>query len=163
MTAIDKEEVERKLDAEWQALREAVESLSDDELAAPGVVEEWSVKDLLGHMAFWANKAAHDLDAINAAEEGAIQLAGGQEGVDAWNARESAARKDRPLADVRSEWEASFEAARQALSVTPSEKLEIEVQGWNMFTRFAEDTYRHYREHAAQIREWKREVETTEE
>ena len=23
-----------------------------------------------------------------------------------------------------------------------------------MFTRFAEDTYRHYREHAAQIRAW---------
>jgi uncharacterized protein (TIGR03083 family) len=163
VTAIDKTEVERKLDAEWQALREAIESFSDEELEAPGAVDEWSVKDLLGHMAFWANKAAHDLDAINAGEEGAIQLAGGQEGVDAWNARESEARKDKPLPEMKAEWEASFEAARQALSVTPAEKLEIEVQGWNMFTRFAEDTYRHYREHAAQIREWKREVETTEE
>ena len=163
MTAIDKAEVERKLDAEWQSLQRAVESLSESELQAPGVVEEWSVKDLLGHIAFWANKAAHDLDAINAGEEGAIQLADGQEGVDAWNARESEARKDRPLADVKTEWEASFEAARQALSVTPAEKLEIEVEGWNMFTRFAEDTYRHYREHAAQIKEWKRELETTEE
>ena len=163
MTAIDKAEVERKLDAEWQSLQRAVESLSESELQAPGVVEEWSVKDLLGHIAFWANKAAHDLDAINAGEEGAIQLADGQEGVDAWNARESEARKDRPLADVKTEWEASFEAARQALSVTPVEKLEIEVEGWNMFTRFAEDTYRHYREHAAQIKEWKRELETTEE
>jgi len=163
VTAIDKGEVEHKLDSEWQALREAVESLSEHELEAPGVVEEWSVKDLLGHMAFWANKAAHDLDAINAGEEGAIQLAGGQEGVDAWNARESEARKEKPLAEVRTEWEGSFEAARQALSVTPPEKLEVEVEGWNMFTRFAEDTYRHYREHAAQIREWKRDVETTEE
>jgi uncharacterized protein (TIGR03083 family) len=163
VTAIDKAEVERKLDAEWLALRDAVESLSDSELQAPGVVEEWSVKDLLGHIAFWANKAAHDLDAINAGEEGAIQLAGGQEGIDAWNLRESESRKDKPLAEVRTEWEASFEAARQALSVTPAEKLEVEVQGYNMFTRFAEDTYRHYREHAGQIREWKREVETTEE
>ena len=58
MTAIDKAEIERKLDAEWQALREAIESFSDEELEAPGAVEEWSVKDLLGHMAFWANKAA---------------------------------------------------------------------------------------------------------
>jgi len=55
VTAIDKGEVEHKLDSEWQALREAVESLSEHELEAPGVVEEWSVKDLLGHMAFWAN------------------------------------------------------------------------------------------------------------
>ena len=31
-----------------------------------------------------------------------------------------------------------------------------------MFTRFAEDTYRHYREHAAQIRAWLKNMETTE-
>jgi uncharacterized protein (TIGR03083 family) len=163
VTAIDKAEVERKLDAEWQALRETVESLSENEVEATGVVEEWSVKDLLGHIAFWANKAAHDLDAISAGEEGAIQLAGGQEGIDAWNLRESEARKDKPLDEVRSEFEASFEAARQALSATPAEKLEVEVEGFNMFTRFAEDTYRHYREHAAQIQEWRRDVETSEE
>jgi hypothetical protein len=63
---------------------------------------------------------------------------------------------------VRAEWERSFEAAKEALRATPAENLDINVKGWDMFTRFAEDTYRHYREHAEQIRAWKREVESTE-
>ena len=77
VTAIDKAEVERKLDAEWQTCQ-AVESFRTEELEAPGVVEEWSVKDLLGHMAFWANKAAHDLDASCGRRRRRSELAGGR-------------------------------------------------------------------------------------
>jgi len=162
MSAIDKAEIERKLEAEWQALREVVDSFSDEELQQPGVVDEWSVKDLLGHIAFWANKAADDLAKVNAGHPDEVETPGSQEGTNEWNARESAARKGLSLAELKSEWETSFVAAKEALKATPAEKLEIEVKGWDMFTRFAEDTYRHYREHSAQIREWKREVETTE-
>jgi len=160
---VDKEDIERKLDAEWQALREVVESLSDDELLEPGVVEVWSVKDLLGHMAFWADKAAADLAKVAAGHPDEIETPGGETATNEWNARESEARTLRSISEVRSEWQRSFEASKAALEAVQPEQLEIEVKGWDMHTRFAEDTYRHYREHAAQIRAWKREVETTEE
>lgn len=171
MSPVDKAAIERELDAEWQALRAEVESLSDEELQEPGVVEEWSVKDLLGHIAFWATKAAGDLELARSGRSGDIKVpfipdpegSGGQNVTDEWNARESAARKGRSLAEMRSEWERSFEAAKEALRATPAETLETEVKGWDMLTRFAEDTYRHYREHAEQIRAWKRDLETTEE
>lgn len=160
---VDKEDIEHKLDAEWQALHEVVESLSDDELLRPGVVEEWSVKDLLGHMAFWADKAAGDLAKVAAGHPDEIEIPGGETGTNEWNARESKARTLLSLSAIRSEWQRSFEASKAALEAVQPEQLEIEVRGWDMRTRFAEDTYRHYREHAAQIRAWKREVETTEE
>ncbi len=171
MTPVDKAEIERKLETEWQALREVVDSLSDQELEEPGVVDEWSVKDLLGHMAFWANKAAGDLQLVREGRSNDIEVpflanpegTGGQNLTDEWNAREADARKGRSLSELKSEWETSFAAAKEALKTTPAENLEIEVKGWDMHTRFAEDTYRHYREHSAQIRAWKREVETTEE
>lgn len=171
MSPIDKAEVAQKLDTEWASLRDLVDSLSEHELEEPGVVEEWSVKDLLGHMAFWANKAAGDLKLVREGRPEAVEVpflanpegTGGQNLTNEWNAREAAARKDRSLSEMRSEWERSFESASEALLATPAEDLGIEVKGWDMATRFAEDTYRHYREHAAQIRTWRRELETTEE
>ena len=61
-----KANVERELVEVWQTLASAVDSFSDAELERPGVVEGWSVKDLLGHIAFWAQRAAHNLQAVAA-------------------------------------------------------------------------------------------------
>ena len=61
MSDVDQASIETRLEEEWRSLEALVDSLSAEELQQPGVVEDWSVKDLLGHMAFWANKAAGDL------------------------------------------------------------------------------------------------------
>lgn len=170
MSAPEKAEIERTLDSEWQALHAVVDSLSDEELREPGVVEEWSVKDLLGHIAFWTSKAAHDLELASSGRSHQIEVpfipnpegTGGESLTDKWNAREAKARTNLSLAEVKAQWEKSFEAARAALQAAPQEVLDIEVLGWTVFVRFAEDTYRHYREHTQQIRAWQRETETTE-
>jgi len=162
MSAPDKSEMERQLDSEWQALRALVDSLTDDELQEPGVVEEWSVKDLLGHMAFWASKAAGDLKLLVAGRPDEIPTPGSEQATAEWNARESAARRDRTLSHVRDELERSFADAAAALKETQDSSLDTEVKGWTMRVRFIEDTYNHYKEHAAQIRAWQREMETTE-
>ncbi len=162
MSAPDKSAIERQLDQGWDDIRGLVDSLSDRELLEPGVVEQWSVKDLLGHMAFWAAKAAHDLDLARAGRVAEIEVPGGEEQVAEWNARESKSREDKSLDETRNEWISSFEAAKKALGATAAEVLDLEVAGWDMLTRFDEDTYRHYREHAEQIRAWQRETETTE-
>ncbi len=170
MSDVDRASIETRLEQEWQSLKALVDSLSAEELQKPGVVEDWSVKDLLGHMAFWANKAAGDLALARGGRAAEIEVpfipnaegSGGENVTDDWNAREANARKGKDLKDVKQEWEASFQAARAALKATPPEVLEREVQGWSMLVRFREDTYNHYKEHARQIREWKRNLETTE-
>lgn len=162
MSEVSKADAERALNAAWEEVRSVVESLSDDEAVEAGVVDSWSVKDLLGHMAFWAEKAATDLNLAAAGRFTEIEVPGGESQVADWNAREAAARQGKSLDAVRREWADSFQAAKAALAATSEETLDVDVKGWTMFVRFAEDTYRHYREHAGQIQAWQREMETTE-
>jgi uncharacterized protein (TIGR03083 family) len=158
----DKAATGRELRESWDAIKSLVDSLPEREMTEVPVVEGWTVKDLLGHMAFWAEKAAEDLKLAAADRFAEIETPGGDEQVDVWNARESERRKNLSLAQVREEWVRSYEAAAAAFDAVPADKLDIDVKGWTMGHRFAEDTYRHYDEHAEQIRAWQRQLETTE-
>ncbi|MDH7484968.1 MAG: DinB family protein [Anaerolineae bacterium] len=42
-----------QLDADRQRLLQAIEGLSDEEMTAASAVGEWSVQDILGHIAAW--------------------------------------------------------------------------------------------------------------
>ncbi len=158
----DKAAAGRELRESWDGIKRLVDSLPEREMTEVPVVEGWTVKDLLGHMAFWAEKAAEDLKLSAADRFAEIETPGGDEQVDAWNAREAERRKGLSLAQVREEWVRSYEAAAAAFDAVPADKLDINVKGWTMGHRFAEDTYRHYDEHAEQLRAWQRQLETTE-
>jgi hypothetical protein len=92
-----------------------------------------------------------------------IETPGNQARVDEWNANAAAGARGLAVEAVRGELEAGNADARAALDGATDEALAIEVDGWTVGVRFAEDTYRHYREHAEQIRSWKQGLETTEE
>lgn len=160
--SVDKAQLEGALVSAWDELVAVVDSVPGDEMEAPGVVEEWSVKDLLGHIAFWADKGAGDLELLTSGRAQEIETPGGDENVDRWNRREAEARKGMRLAEIRGQWLASFEHARAALDSVPADVLDTGVAGYAQWKRFAGDTYLHYREHADQIRAWQRALETTE-
>jgi len=158
----DKAKILADLDAAWGDLRALVDSVPGERLEQSDVVEDWSVKDLLGHMAFWAEKSANDLNALASGKEEEIATPGGDAGVNEWNAREAAARKGKSLDELRAEWETSFNDARAAFEATPADTLETEVKGWPQLQRFLGDTTIHYREHANHIRTWLKQLETAE-
>ncbi len=164
MTAtVTKADVERDLLEAWEALASAVDSFSEMELEQTGVVESWSIKDLLGHIAFWAQQAAENLHVIAAGKPDQIRRPASEESEDEWNERERRLRLDRPLADVRKEWLKSFEGAMEALAAFPAEQLVEEVKGGQTALKLlACDTYEHYREHLEHLVAWRRELETTE-
>jgi hypothetical protein len=152
-----------RLDQEWPPFRELVGSVAPDEMIVPGVVDEWCLKELLGHVNFWARKGAHDVRAAASGQVDSIEVPGGDAMVDEWNATAAASGLKLATDAVLPELEASHADARNALHDTTDEALAIELKGWTVGVRFAEDTYRHYREHADQIRSWKQGLETTEE
>lgn len=163
MTAtVAKADVERELLEAWEALGSAVDSFSDMELEQPGVVESWSIKDLLGHIAFWAQQAAENLQLMAAGRADEVRHPSDEKATDEWNEREWRARRERPLSDVREEWLDSFQAAMAAMADFPAERLQENVKGATVLARFAGDTYEHYREHLEQLNAWRRELETTE-
>ena len=161
--AESKPHVLERLEAEWRAFSDLLDSIPDSEMNWPGVVDQWCLKELLGHINFWAEKCARDVRASAGGKLDQIELpVGGQPMVDEWNAREAAHGKAMSPAELRAALQASFEAARCAVEESPEEALAPVLNGWSVGVRFAEDTYRHYREHAEQIRAWQRQMETTE-
>jgi uncharacterized protein (TIGR03083 family) len=151
--------VEERMDQEWAALDMALSGLSDEQMLKTGVVSEWSVKDLLGHMAFWTQQAAKNTELVNAGRQDEIARPDSPEATDRWNARERFARADRPLAEVRRELEESRRRALAALADLPDEKLNLELDGGTFLELYAVDTYDHYREHIAQVLSWRKRLE----
>ena len=85
---VTKADVERELLEAWEGLGSVVDSFSDMELEQPGVVESWSIKDLLGHIAFWAQQAAENLQLIAAGRADEVQRPSDEKDMDEWNERE---------------------------------------------------------------------------
>ena len=144
MTGAAKADIERELLHAWQELASAVDSFSEAEMEQAGVIEGWSVKDLLGHIAFWADKAAADLQAVAGGRPDEVATPGSDKAVDEWNERERQSRAGRPLAEIREEWLESFQKAMDALASFPAERLQEKVKGATVLARFAGDTYEHY-------------------
>jgi Mycothiol maleylpyruvate isomerase N-terminal domain len=159
---IAKDDATRELERHWAELRSVIESVPDEEIAQPGVVEEWSLKDIVGHIAFWADRGAATLRASNAGSFEGLVWGEGATWVDDWNERESQARKDRPYVEIRGEWLKAHEAARQALEAATDDTLNAPFRGHTVADFYIGDTYTHYEEHAEQIKTWLHEMETTE-
>lgn len=160
--ATKKETVASKLEKSWTGLRSVIESVPEEEVLAPGVVEDWSVKDIMGHVAFWDERAAQTLRAATAGKLDDIPRGEGPNWVDEWNKREYLSRKDKSFKDVRGEWIMSHENARKALEDAPESALDLKSGPGKIIDYFEGDTYTHYDEHTEQIRAWLREMETTE-
>ena len=159
---LTKADLDRLAVQSWEKLKAEVERFSDVGLALPGVVPDWSVKDLLGHIGFWTESIAENLRAVAAGREDELRSPGDEDTVNAWNDREWRLRRDRPLAAIKEEWLAGFDSARKALAEVPEAKLHEEVQGRTAAQRFAGDTFGHFEEHIMDIRAWRRGLETTE-
>jgi hypothetical protein len=153
----------QRLDEEWPKFQALIESIPDVEMDRPGVVDQWCLKELLGHVNFWAEKAAHDVRVAAAGKPEEIEVpVGGQPMVDEWNAREAARGMAMTPAQLRAALLETYQDARRALEEAPEEALAPVVAGWSVGVRYAADTYSHYREHAEQIKLWARNLETTE-
>ncbi len=158
----EKVDLERELESAWAELRSPVDEVPDSELEQPGVVDEWSMKDLLGHLAFWSQHAADSLTAVDAGRTDEIVFGEGENWFDDWNAREYIVRKDRSFSDIRVEWLRGYENARAALVAASEEDLAKKHGEYDPQHSFPADTFLHYREHTEHIRSWMRDLETTE-
>src|SRR5260370_8715849 len=59
-----KHQVFQKLEQAWTELKESYAGLSDVQLMEPGVMDEWSVKDILAHVTTWEEEALKYLPLI---------------------------------------------------------------------------------------------------
>ena len=139
------DETRRRIDERWNGWLTALDGVPADRLSEPGACEDWSVKDLIGHVAYWDADALADIARITT---------GGQrqpQDVDARNESAAAANADRSVEDLRSAMERTHQAVLDALrGLAPGDPRIRQI-----CREIAEDTWQHYAEHIAQVRAWR--------
>jgi hypothetical protein len=145
-----KQELLSEAEAAYTELRQAVDGIPDERMGDT-FLGTWGARDILIHVSGWHREMIPALRRIG----------GGQtpyaEGVsyddfDAWNARFVEARRGVKVADVLDELSASHREFVAAAAALADEHF---AAGGAARDLFAGTGPLHYREHAAQIREWR--------
>ncbi len=135
----------RDIAESWLELRKALVALSEHELVEPNTVGTWSFKDLMAHITAWERLL---IERIRALEEGrdTNEIEEAELDVDAFNAEVVRRQAEKPIDEVRAEFDATHAELMELLETTP------------MLTRdlVAGDTYEHYREHLKDVLEFMR-------
>lgn len=143
----------RRLDAQWQAFKASYAGLSEVELLEPGVTGSWSVRDIVAHVTTWEEEALAYLPLI---------LEGGRPprystrygGIDQFNALMTERKKDLPLAEVLRQLDDVHRRVVELVRRVPEEHVTRESRFRH---RLRMDTYHHYPQHAGAIRRWRKE------
>src|SRR5215813_7106566 len=147
-----REQVLKRLNEAWLALKESYAGLPDWLLLEPGVTGKWSVRDILAHITWWEEEALKHLPLI---------LKGGRPprysvkygGINAFNALMTERKKDLSLAEVFKEQAETHQRLIDYIEKAPAEQIATETR---FRRRIKLDAYSHYPIHAKAIREWRK-------
>ena len=131
----------------WEALQEALGRVPPHRLEEAGVVEAWSVKDLIGHVTSWERQAMSMIGVFQeSGDADALEWAA----VDEFNAVTSEHNMSRSLGDLRSDMETAHDELLALLGWLSEELIgDDQVQ-----RRVRVDGYEHYAEHTEHILDW---------
>jgi len=147
-----KQQLLSKLEQGWATFKESYAGLTYEQLVAPGVTGDWSVKDILAHVSWWEEEALKHLPTI---------LQGGRPprysvlygGIDAFNARMTEQKRSLALSEVLRQLDEIHLRLVEYLQSAPEEQFTSETR---FRRRLRLDTYGHYAIHAQAIREWRK-------
>jgi hypothetical protein len=131
----------------------ALADVEPDLLLAPGLVGEWSARELIAHIGYWTGHAA---EALHSAEGGRLAEFGEDElDVDERNAVVARVAAETDLATVRQREEAAYDAMLTRLRRVDPAVLDDKVSYGDSLERVIQDDgAEHYREHAMDLRAW---------
>lgn len=129
-------------------LKDTIASVPEGRIDEPGVVADWSVRDLVGHVSTWEQQAIKALRRFR--DDRDLKAVVTWTDVDGLNARESRRKRALSLVQLHREFDESHSHLTALLREMPEDELALEA----VETRIRVDTYDHYAEHTAHIREW---------
>ncbi len=140
-----------RLDKAWAAFTDSYAGLSEAELLEPGVTGAWSVRDIIAHVTWWEEEALKHLPLILAGRR-PPRYSVTYGGIDAFNARMTASRKDWSLAEVLRHRDESHRRLIAFVKSAPDDYIAGETR---FRRRLRLDTYGHYPKHTRAIRKWR--------
>ncbi|MBA2632366.1 MAG: maleylpyruvate isomerase N-terminal domain-containing protein [Chloroflexi bacterium] len=141
-----------ELRGERDALFRVLDAVAPESMTTPGLVGEWSARELIAHLGYWAG---HAVEAIHAVETGhAGEFGADQPSVDDVNATVARIARQASLATVRKREAASVDAFDERLRGMDASLLATRLphHGLALEEAIREDGASHYREHADELR-----------
>lgn len=157
---MNKAELLAAIREEYARLEGLVKDMGEDELAAPGVVGQWSVKDILAHLTAWNRLLPGWLEA---ARIGATPIMPSEgytwRDMDRLNAAIYHANKDSAWDKVINEFrEAHQRVLHEVEALSEDELTNPQRYNWMggkpLTNLIASDTHEHYKEFADHLQEW---------
>ena len=141
------------LDAKRDDFLDALANVDADLVTVPGVMDDWSVRDLVVHVAAWAEHAAHALDLASTDRGGEFDYSTDQ--TDAMNERILAEGRSTSPAAALAREEAAFAGFRDRVASLDPELLASRLgNGDAVADVIRYDGPDHYAEHTAHLRAW---------
>jgi hypothetical protein len=154
----DKQEMLTRLREEFNRWEELLANLSEEQITAPQLPENWSIKDVIAHLRAWQQRSIARLEAalLNREPEypaWPAQFDPEEEGqphdLNAWL---YATYRDRPWSNVHRDWSAGFLRFLELGAAIPEADLLAVgkypwLEGYGLFA-VLQGSYEHHREHA---------------
>ena len=141
------------LDASREGFHEVLATVDADLATVPGVLDDWSVRDIVFHLAVWSEHAAEALALATAGRGDDFAYSTGD--TDAMNERFLAeGRAGSPVDALRRE-DAAFAAFREAIGTLDSALFALRLgNGDTVEEVVVYDGAEHYAEHTGHLRAW---------
>src|SRR5689334_20953034 len=106
VAVVSKREFLERMRAARADFNEAISGLTEDQITGDIVAGEWTVKDIVAHLAAWQVEALRAIEQAERGEESGPLI---DESVDEWNQRRVEERRRLPLVDVIQEFTESHD------------------------------------------------------
>jgi hypothetical protein len=148
-----RDELTRTEDLRYAEIEALFEELTPDLMDEPGYAGDWSVKDVMAHLAAWCSEASRYFQQLRMGTYSLTgeDIAAMDRDIDAINRRFYQASRELSLHDVKAEW---YSARSQMLLEWGSlAEVDRSAMYW-----FRECGPKHYEEHMPRLREWTSEL-----
>jgi hypothetical protein len=147
---MEKQQLLKRLEKAWTEIKESYAGLSDAQLTEPGVMGDWSVKEILAHVTTWEEEALKYLPLILTGGRPPRYIQSG--GIDAFNAQMTEQKRSLALSEVLSQLDETHRRLIDYIQSVPAEYFTRETRFRH---RLRLDTYSHYPLHARVIQQWR--------
>jgi len=154
---MNKSQLLESIQKEREAFEVSFADLTPEQMTMPGVMGEWSVKDILGHIALWES---HLVTLLYSIERGVAPRLHRSSEVDKINAQSFAEQRERPLDRVLADFHAVHVQLLKRLDTTHERDLTDPkrfrwMEGEPLEKLMTSDTFKHYAEHRPAIEAWR--------
>jgi hypothetical protein len=156
-----KEELVEALENERENFLDAIDGLSDEDLEEPGVMQDWSIKDLLAHLTLWEAELIKLLwQAKQGQKPNSVHF--NNMDIDELNARWKKEMQDRTLERVMADFHSiRNQTIRRVEAFSDKDLNDANRYPWlknrPLWEWIAGDSFEHEAEHRQQILAWRKE------